>query len=59
MSTAKPHLAWVPNALTIGRIAFIPVLIGAILTYGTSDAFLGATPLFALFLVLILSLIHI
>jgi len=34
MNTAKPHLAWVPNALTIGRIAFIPVLIGAILTYG-------------------------
>ena len=55
MSAAKPHLAWVPNALTIGRIAFIPVLIGAILTYGTSNAFLGATPLFALFLVLILT----
>jgi len=55
MSTAKPHLAWVPNALTIGRIAFIPVLIGAILTYGTPKAFLSALPLFALFVVLILT----
>ena len=55
MSTAKPHLAWVPNALTIGRIAFIPVLISAILTYGTPKAFLSALPLFALFVVLILT----
>ena len=55
MSTAKPHLAWVPNALTIGRIAFIPVLIGAILTYGTPQSFLSAIPLFLFFLVLILT----
>ena len=52
---AKPHLAWVPNALTIGRIIFIPVLIGAILTFGTPKAFLGAIALFALFIVLILT----
>jgi len=53
MSTAKPHLAWVPNALTIGRIVFIPVLIGGILTYGSPKAFLGAVPLFILFAILI------
>jgi len=29
-SQPKPHLAWVPNALTLGRIAFIPVLIGGV-----------------------------
>ena len=52
---AKPHLAWVPNALTMGRIIFIPVLIGAILTFGTPKAFLGAITLFALFIVLILT----
>ena len=52
---AKPHLAWVPNALTIGRIIFIPVLIGAILTFGTPKAFLGAIALFALFIILILT----
>ena len=52
---AKPHLAWVPNALTMGRIIFIPVLIGAILTFGTPKAFLGAIALFALFIVLILT----
>ena len=52
---AKPHLAWVPNALTMGRIIFIPVLIGAILTFGTPKAFLGAIALFALFIILILT----
>ena len=52
---AKPHLAWVPNALTMGRIIFIPVLISAILTFGTPKAFLGAITLFALFIVLILT----
>ena len=52
---AKPHLAWVPNALTMGRIIFIPVLIGAILTFGTPKAFLGAIALFTLFIILILT----
>ncbi len=48
----KTHLAWVPNALTLGRIAFIPVLIGGILTYGTDHAFLGTTVILGLFLIL-------
>lgn len=52
---AKPHLAWIPNALTLGRIAFIPVLIGGILTYGTQNAFLGTTVLLALFIILVLT----
>jgi len=51
----KPHLAWFPNALTLGRIAFIPVLIGGILTYGTDHAFLGTTVLLGLFAVLVLT----
>jgi len=55
MSSAKPHLAWVPNALTMGRIAFIPVLIAGILTYGTNKAFIGTTLLIALFIILILT----
>lgn len=52
---AKPHLAWVPNALTIGRIAFIPIMIAGILAFVDSKAFLGASILFALFLLLILT----
>lgn len=55
MAQAKPHLAWVPNALTLGRIAFIPILIAGILSYGTDKAFIGTTLLVALFLVLILT----
>jgi len=51
----KPHLAWVPNALTLGRIAFIPVLIGGVLTYGSDHAFLGTTVLLVLFAVLVLT----
>lgn len=54
-SPPKPHLAWVPNALTLGRIAFIPVLIGGVLTYGTEQAFLGTTVLLVLFTLLILT----
>lgn len=55
MTTERPHLAWVPNTLTLGRIAFIPVLIAAILTYGTQQAFLGAGLLLALFIILVLT----
>ena len=55
MSAAKPHLAWVPNALTLGRVAFIPVLIAGILTYGSDKAFIGATALTALFILMILT----
>jgi CDP-diacylglycerol--glycerol-3-phosphate 3-phosphatidyltransferase len=53
MANSKPHLAWVPNALTLGRIAFIPVLIGGILTYSTDHAFLGTSVLLALFVILV------
>ena len=55
MTTERPQLAWVPNALTLGRIAFIPVLIAAILTFGTAQAFLGTGLLFALFVILVLT----
>lgn len=55
MSSAKPQLAWVPNALTLGRIAFIPVLIGGILLHGTDRAFMGSGLLFGLFMILILT----
>ncbi|MEP6342894.1 MAG: CDP-diacylglycerol--glycerol-3-phosphate 3-phosphatidyltransferase [Maricaulaceae bacterium] len=55
MTKQQPHLAWVPNALTLGRIAFIPVLIAAILTYGTDKAFLGTSVLFGLFIILVLT----
>lgn len=55
MTKDRSHLAWVPNALTLGRIAFIPVLIAAILTYGTDKAFLGTSVLLGLFIILVLT----
>ena len=55
MTKEQPQLAWVPNALTLGRIAFIPVLIAAILTYGTDHAFLGTSLLLCLFIILVLT----
>ena len=55
MTKERPQLAWVPNALTLGRIAFIPVLITAILTYGTDHSFLGTALLLCLFIVLVLT----
>ena len=55
MASNRQNLAWVPNALTLGRIAFIPVLIAAILTYGTDSAFLGTSLLLCLFIVLVLT----
>lgn len=55
MSAAKPHLAWLPNALTLGRVAFIPILIAGILTFGTDKAFIGAITLTTLFILMILT----
>ena len=50
---SQPQFAWVPNALTTGRILFIPVIIAAILTFSTEKQFMSAPLILALFGIMI------
>lgn len=54
-STAPHALAWLPNALTLGRIAFIPVLIWGILALGGSIQTVLNAPILVLILFIILA----